>query len=111
MTRQNFSKAVKFAAWERCGGHCEICRQKIIDVAQYDHIVADALDGEPTLANCQVLCSRCHRLKTSKTDIPAIAKGKRIETKRAGLKRKGRPLAGTKASGWRHKVNGEWERR
>lgn len=111
MTRRNFTRQVKLAAWERCGGICEGCRQKILDVAQYDHLIADALDGEPTLANCQVLCAGCHRRKTSKIDVPAIAKGKRLEAKRSGLKRKGRPLPGTKASGWKHKLTGEWLKR
>jgi hypothetical protein len=31
---------------------------------------------------------------------------------RLGLKKtKGRPLPGTRASGWRHRMNGRWERR
>lgn len=111
MTRREFSRSTKLAAWERSGGICDGCRQKIIGVAEYDHLVADALDGEPTLANCQVLCSKCHRRKTSSVDVPAIAKGKRMEAKRSGLKRKGKPLPGTKASGWRHKISGEWVKR
>lgn len=111
MTRRNFTKAVKLQAWERCGGKCESCRQKIIGVAEYDHLIADALDGEPTLENCQVLCARCHRLKTSKTDVPAISKGKRLEAKRSGLKRKGAPIPGNRNSAWKRKMSGELVRR
>lgn len=110
MTRRNFSNRTKLIAWDRCGGFCECCRQKILGVAEYDHRVPDGLDGEPTLENCQVLCARCHRMKTSKLDVPAIAKGNRIEKKRAGLKTS-RPMPGSKRSGWKKPMNGPPVRR
>lgn len=108
--RREFSRSVKLSAWDRCAGHCESCRQKIIGVAEYDHATPCGLDGEPTLENCVVLCARCHRMKTSKLDVPAIAKGKRIEKKRAGIK-SGRPMPGSKRSGWKKPMNGPAIRR
>lgn len=110
MTRRNFSRQTKLAAWDRCGGYCESCKQKIIGVAEYDHRIPDALDGEPTLENCTVLCVRCHRMKTSKLDVPAIAKGKRIEKKRAGVKA-GPPMPGSRRSGWKRRMDGTVVRR
>lgn len=109
--RRNFPPQVKLAAWKRCGGYCECgCGQKILR-AEYDHQTPLALNGLSTLENCQVLDSRCHRAKTSTKDVPAIAKSDRIEMKRAGLKRKGRPLPGTKASGLRKRMDGTVVRR
>ena len=80
--RREFPTKVKLAAWERCGGFCECCRAKIAGrKPEYDHILPDALGGEPTLDNCRVMCSKCHRLKTSGEDVPRIAKTKRTKRK------------------------------
>lgn len=119
MTRKNFTKNTKLAAWSRAGGHCEVCGAKITAAngpTQYDHIVPDALGGDNSLENCQVLCKRpCHDLKTHKPidgDVPRIAKAQRGYEKRANVREKrGRPLPGTKASGFRKKMDGTVERR
>lgn len=112
--RQEFPKSVKLAAWKRCGGICECgCGQKIISGnVQYDHRIPDALGGDNSLENCVVMRTRCHLTKTTTRDVPAIAKAVRISEKNAGVrKRKGKPMPGTKASGWKHKISGDWERR
>ena len=51
----------------------------------YDHVIADAMGGEPTLKNCAVLCKSCHGEKTPE-DVGQIAKAKRIERKHVGAK-------------------------
>lgn len=87
-SRREFPPKVRLAAWQRAEGCCEDCRREIVGPlapAQYDHIVPDALGGEPTLDNCMVLCRPCHGLKTAGADVPRIAKAKRIEKKRAGI--------------------------
>lgn len=91
--RREFSAKVKLAAWERCGGDCEGCCARIIGRAEYDHILPDALGGEATLENCSVLCSKCHRMKTSTGDVPRIAKAKRQQRKAIGAwPKSSRPL-------------------
>jgi streptomycin 6-kinase len=80
----------------------------------FDHINPDGLTGEPTLDNCQVLCSgsreTCHGKKTAQ-DVKHISKAKRLEAKHIGAFRKsGRPLPGSKASGIRKRMNGRIER-
>jgi 5-methylcytosine-specific restriction endonuclease McrA len=91
--RREFSAKVKLAAWERCGGNCEGCHARIIGRAEYDHILPDALGGEPTLENLQVLCTKCHRIKTSTGDVPRIAKAKRQQRKAIGVwPKSSRPL-------------------
>jgi 5-methylcytosine-specific restriction protein A len=80
--RREFTDKIKLAAWDRCGGLCEKCRADMAGRRpEYDHILADAMGGEPILSNCQVLCSKCHRLKTSGEDVPRIAKTKRTKRK------------------------------
>lgn len=94
MTRHEFSKKVKLAAWERCGGICECgCLMKIIGTPEYDHYpVPAALGGPGTIDNCRVLSKKCHRIITSRDDVPAIAKSQRIYEKRAGVRKTRRPF-------------------
>lgn len=114
--RRDFSKAVKLAAWDRCGGRCEGCGVKLFPGRfQYDHIVAFAIGGEPTLDNCQVLCSggraTCHGLKTAEQDTPRAAKTKRQHAKNLGIRSRRSILDGSRASKWKKKLDGSVVRR
>jgi len=88
MTRSEFTKSTKLAAWSRCNGFCEECRMKIIGIPEYDHICPDALYGRNDLENCQVLCVKCHKLKTAEQDVPQIAKADRLREKSQGVRTK-----------------------
>jgi 5-methylcytosine-specific restriction protein A len=93
MSRREFTKQVKRDAFLRAKGCCEgtDCGIKIkIGGARYDHIIPDALGGEPTLDNCQVLCEPCHKIKTGKRDVPTIAKTKRIQDREMGIRKPSR---------------------
>lgn len=73
--RRTFSTKVKLAAFQRAAGRCEKCTSRLsVGKFQFDHVIADAMGGEPTLKNCEVLCLACHGEKTAGSDIPAIAK-------------------------------------
>jgi 5-methylcytosine-specific restriction enzyme A len=109
--RREFPAKVKLAAWKRCGGNCEDCGFKIIGTPEYDHVRPDGLFGEPTLENCQVLCSKCHKLKTHGHDRPIMAKADRQMKSRAGIKRRGRRLPGNKDSQFKQKLDGTWVKR
>ncbi len=89
MSRKEFPRSVKVACIKRAtkGGQviCEACGSLAKKFA-IDHINADGLTGEPTLANAQLLCDPCHAEKT-KTDVASIAKAKRREAARLGVKR------------------------
>lgn len=90
MSRREFSGKVKEAAYERAAGCCEVswCKAPLhAGKFRYDHIIPDALGGEPTLVNCQVICVPCHKAKTEKHDVPAIAKSKRIIRRRKGIRK------------------------
>lgn len=89
--RREFSAYTKAQAALRAGGRCESCTARLGDGGfHYDHIIPDAIGGEPTLDNCQVLCLTCHRAKTTKHDIPRAAKTKRQHRGHVNAKRGGR---------------------
>ena len=90
--RHEFSKQVKRDAFERAKGYCEghpdgqPCGVKLtLGKFHYDHEIPDWLGGEPTFENCTVLCIACHKTKTTKQDVPAIAKAKRIIDRQKGI--------------------------
>jgi 5-methylcytosine-specific restriction protein A len=85
--RREFPAKVKHAAFERAADHCEGCGARlVVGKFHYDHVIADALGGEPTLENCAVLCVSCHGEKTP-GDTTKAAKVKRIRRKQvAGIK-------------------------
>ena len=112
MSRTEFSMKTKKAAWDRAGGICECgCGREVggkdpKSRPDYDHILADALGGDNSLENCQCIRFDCHKLKTASTDIKHIAKARRGEKQRAGLKPMKRPMPGSKGSGMRKKMDG-----
>ena len=111
--KDEFTKAVKIAAFQRCGGLCECgCGVKIIagDGPEYDHRIPVALGGDNSLENCLVKRRTCHK-KKSIEQAPVIAKSKRIAEKNMGLRKTSRPMLGSKASGWKKPFNGPAERR
>jgi 5-methylcytosine-specific restriction protein A len=85
--RKEFSAKVKAEAFRRAAGRCESCTSfLVVGKFAYDHDNPDGLTGEPTLANCRVLCNACHGRKT-KLDVRNIAKAKRRERNAAGIKK------------------------
>lgn len=88
--RKEFTAKTKLLAFERCGGFCEKCKGSFNGKKpEYDHILPDALGGDNSLVNCQVLCKVCHTAKTTKQDVPAISKTKRLSLSVKGIKQKG----------------------
>ncbi len=86
--RREFPKSVKIAAFQRCKGVCECgCGVKIRpgDGPEYHHRMEDALGGEPTLENCVVLRTRCHR-DISGARRPELDKVRRGYEKRIGAR-------------------------
>lgn len=74
----------------RQNGRCAICGRKFEAGAkiQFDHEQALGLDGTNDLSNFRALCGEieaCHAIKT-KSDIKAIAKGKRQRKKFGALR-------------------------
>ena len=92
MTRSEFSSKTKVEAFELAKGRCQICTANLsIGNVEYDHIIPCALDiggGDNGLGNCRAICKACHRRKTSRDDVPRIAKAKRNFRMAAGVRRK-----------------------
>lgn len=86
--RREFPAKVLGEAFLRAAGKCEKCTARLyVGKFHYDHVIPDAMGGEPTLANCEVLCTACHAIKTRTKDVPAIAKVKRVAKAHRGIKR------------------------
>lgn len=113
MSRREFPTKVRVAAFKRANGACERCDAKLtVGKFHYDHVIADAMGGEPTLSNCEVLCWVCHSEKTRERDVPNIAKAKRREARHIGAKAKSqRPMPGGKNSEWKRTFSQGWVKR
>jgi len=86
--RREFTNYVKAQAALRANGRCEQCTARLMTGGyHYDHRVPDAMGGDASEDNCQVLCKACHDLKTRKTDVPQIAKAKRRQNKHHGIRK------------------------
>ena len=105
---------VRVRVFGRDDGRCTCgCDRKIMpgDAWQTDHTIALINGGENRERNLTTLLTACHLRKT----IDDVAEKSAVATKRKkhlGLRKaKGRPMIGTKASGWKHTFNNGWVRR
>jgi hypothetical protein len=116
LERTEFPLSVRKLAFKRCckdgEPYCEGCGNKLRSGGIiYEHVIPDGLGGEPTLENCKVHCRVCADRKTFTEDNPRMAKADRVLKKNFGLKPKGRPMPGSRASGIRKRMDGTVERR
>ena len=112
--RRKMTPARKLRIFRNHDGKCAACGRKIMagETWHVDHITPLALGGSEDDENLQVLHVECHKSKSCNEDIPRIRKADRQAKKHLGLKkRKGRPLPGSKDSGWKRKLDGTWVRR
>lgn len=112
MSRREFPVAVRKAAYVRSGGICEECHQPFQpdQRPEFDHIIEDALGGQPTIENVACICRACHKAK-SIARAPFLAKAARLERKQRGITAPKRKLAGGRDSNWKIKVGGGAVRR
>lgn len=119
--RKEFPLKVRGKAFARCCKNgtmpgipqCEHCGNVLRSGnIEYEHLDPDGLGGEPTLENCGVWCAvPCSSKKTRTQDNPRMAKADRVLKASFGLKAKGRPMPGSRASGIRKRMDGTVERR
>lgn len=95
--------------WQKQGGRCAICGCDLCGKkVEEDHIQSLEAGGDNELDNWQLICAvPCHRNKSIR-EAKLRAKVKRL---RFGKPRKSAPMLGTKASGWKFKMDGRRERR
>jgi 5-methylcytosine-specific restriction protein A len=107
MTRRNFSRKTLAEGFLRAGGKCQLCQAKLkTGEGIGDHILPDALGGDPTLENLQIICSVCHKAKT-RNDVRQIRKANRQRDKYTGAAKSKNPMPGSRASRWKRKMSGE----
>jgi 5-methylcytosine-specific restriction endonuclease McrA len=103
---------VRLRVFLKFDGICQECGVKIIGKRWIcDHRAALINGGENRENNLGPIHEACDKTKTAQ-DVAEKSKTYQKRLARLGLKKtKGRPLPGTRASGWRHRMNGRWERR
>jgi 5-methylcytosine-specific restriction enzyme A len=95
-------------------GICELCTRPIRpgEPWELDHPLPVELGGPDTPDALSLVHAECHKQKTHGEDRPRIEKSTAVRKKHLGLKaRKGPPMPGTKASGWKKKMDGTVVRR
>jgi len=109
MLRQSFSTTFRLSLFLERKGTCQACHITIQagQAWDIDHIIPLALGGTNEPNNLQILCRPCHRAKTSNSDIPKIAKTKRLKAKHLGARSSAYlPIPGSKSSPWKRKMDG-----
>jgi 5-methylcytosine-specific restriction protein A len=104
---------VRKRVWEREGGRCHISGREIQPGEPWDldHRIALCNGGENREANLFPALRDKHREKT-KADVAERVGVSTKRKKNLGIRaKKSRPMPGTRASGWQHKMSGEWVRR
>lgn len=104
---------VRVRVFQEHGGKCHIAGRKIEEGEPWDldHVVALINGGENRESNLAPALRDKHREKT-KADVAEKSKVYHKTGKNIGLSfRKGRPMPGSKASGFKKLMNGTVERR
>jgi hypothetical protein len=122
--RLEFTAATKREAFARSCGICEChlipwlkrpdgCGVVFVAGAIfYEHVIQAAIRADNSLDNIAVLTRTCWKEKTARVDLPTIAKGKRTFAKHIGaVATPQQVIIGSRASGWKHRLRGGWERR
>ena len=111
--RRHWSGNARLALLRKHALRCHICWGEIHigEAWEVSHEIALKLGGADDDMNAKPAHRKCHRRITSEQDIPAIARAKRREANHLGAKRSRRPMPGSRASGWRKKMDGTVERR
>lgn len=104
---------VRLRVLDRFDKACGCCGRHIHPGDKWicDHKEAIILNGPNRENNLWPLCDWCAPIK-DRFDVHAKSVIARKRMRHYGIRRRQyRPLLGTIASGWRHRMSGEWERR
>ena len=97
------------------GGVCHRCTTKIRGRRWYvEHLISLGNGGTNAWENLGVTCENCFAPKNAE-DAKKQSKSRAVATSciipRSQRQKKGRPMMGSKASGWRKRMDGTVERR
>src|SRR3990167_4842062 len=111
MPRKHLSTRARRKVGEDNGWLCHLCCFVIDPVRERwegSHPIPIALCGADDDSNRRPAHYRCHRVETAEQDQPRIAKAVRQEARNIGAKRSSRPMAGSRNSPWKRKLDGEY---
>lgn len=99
---------VRVRVFEGCGGLCGVCGRKIgpADTWIVEHLIALINGGENREDNLGITCGWCKPVK-DRADVAAKSKSAKVRARHLGVKTTSRPIPGSKASGFKRKMNGE----
>jgi 5-methylcytosine-specific restriction protein A len=98
---------VRMRVYEARGGKCACCGVPIAGKPwEIDHSIPLIHGGKNRESNLQPLLTEHHRIKTH-ADVQTKARTARIKAAHLGVKAKGRPMPGSKASKFKRKINGQ----
>lgn len=112
--RRSISTKARVGIFQRHGGVCDICHGKIAvgELWEVSHRIPLELGGADDESNWFPAHKTCHRKLTAETDIPQIAKAKRLEAKHIGAFRKsGRGFQTNKNAAFKQRMDGSVVRR
>ena len=94
-------------------GLCHICRGRIDgtrEAWEVEHIIPLEVSRDDSDGNLAPAHVACHKAKT-KSDARTIAKCRRVSQNHTGARKPKGTIPGSKASGWKRKLDGTIERR
>lgn len=97
------------------GGICHLCGMKIDGTRErweVEHVIPRSMLGKlaDTDDNMKPAHVSCHKVKTAE-DKGNLARAVRRQDRHTGVHRPKRPLMGSRASGWKQTMSGQWVRR
>ena len=103
---------VKQRVFDRYNGICHITGREIRPGEAWDaeHVIALILGGENRESNLRPALRKEHKKKTAQ-DVAAKSKSNTVRQKHLGIKQSKKPMPGSRRSGWKHRMDGTWERR
>lgn len=111
--RPSWTASQRLKIFNANDGRCHICTVKIWPGQKWivEHPKARGLQGSDDIREMKPAHEDCHKSKTA-AEVAIMRKADRQGKAMRGLKRrKGPPMPGTRASGWKRKIDGTVERR
>ena len=103
---------VRLRVFEKFDGVCCECGLKIRAKRWVcDHRKAIINGGENKESNLGPIHTSCDKKVKTPRDVAEKSKNARVRMRHLGIEKKGRPMPGSRASPWKHKIGGGWVRR
>lgn len=104
---------VRVRVYMRDGGCCKECGRKIRGGERWitDHTIAIINSGENRESNLRTICDWCDKNTKTPADVAEKSKVAKVRGKHLGIKRKSRPMDGSKGSKFRKRMDGRVELR